>query len=322
MFDLLIRFRVTRPARPVTKSSTNSLKIAGDGEPVEQAPSKNTLLKIEEVPKWYDVNPFIISGYRNESNSFLGSLASWTYLHNETCNIYSHLIPAVVSVFAQSFMYEHVRTRYPNLTSFDWSVLSLQLLTATVCLAVSTLYHTLLNHSPSVSHRWLHFDYLGIMTLILGNFISGLHFGFYCDPTLKYTYWSLIFTLASATTALLVSPWFRDPSWRTFRLMSFICTGLSAFAPIGHGTLIWGPEFLSNIGVPYYLLEGLLLIIGCFFWERRAPERYFSGKFDIWGHSHTIWHIFVTLSIGAHIMGLMSALEYAYMRSSCRVALS
>ncbi|KAL1881530.1 hypothetical protein Plec18167_003126 [Paecilomyces lecythidis] len=266
MFDLFIRFRVSRPARPSLKSSATPLKIAVDREPVEQAPSKKTL-KIDEVPRWYDVNPFIISGYRRESNSLLGSLASWTYLHNETCNIYSHLIPAVVLVFGQSLMYEHAQTRYPNLTRFDWSILSLQLLTATVCLGVSTLYHTLLNHSPRVSHRWLHCDYLGIMTLILGNFISGLHFGFYCDPTLKYTYWSLILTLASVTTGMLVSPWFQDPSWRTFRLMSFIFTGLSAFAPIGHGTLIWGPEFLSNIGVPYYLLEGLLLIIGCFFWE-------------------------------------------------------
>lgn len=53
--------------------------------------------------------------------------------------------------------------------------------------------------------------------------------------------------------------------------MSFICTGLSAFAPIGHGTFIWGPVFITNIGVPYYFLEGVFLFIGCFFWEVRIP---------------------------------------------------
>lgn len=191
MFDLFIRFRVTRPGRSVPKPSTKPLSIAVDRELLEKVPERK-ILKIDEVPRWYDVNPFILSGYRPQSNSVLGSLASWTYLHNETGNIYSHLIPAVVSIFAQSFMYEHVRRQYPNLTSFDWSMLSLQLLTATICLAASTMYHTLLNHSPTVSHHWLHCDYVGIITLILGNFISGLHFGFYCDPILKYTYWSLV----------------------------------------------------------------------------------------------------------------------------------
>lgn len=65
----------------------------------------------------------------------------------------------------------------------------------------------------------------------------------------------------------LLNPRFSGPEWRRVRLGGFIGTGLSAFAPIAHAWVLWGPVYLWNIGVPYYLLEGLLLFIGCWFWE-------------------------------------------------------
>lgn len=71
-------------------------------------------------------------------------------------------------------------------------IIAVQLLAASCCFLVSALYHTLLDHSPDVAHRWLQLDYVGIITLILGNFVSGLHLGFYCTPSLKYFYWSLV----------------------------------------------------------------------------------------------------------------------------------
>lgn len=139
------------------------------------------------------------------------------------------------------------------------------------------------------------------------------------------------------TGVILLTPKFHGPQWRRFRLNCFILTGFSAFAPIGHGTLRWGMEFVRKTGVPYYFAEGALVLIGCYFYEvrfllrllsvyvhadgfkRRVPERHFPGKFDIWWHSHTIWHLFVVMAIGMHILGLLSALDYDYYnRSACR----
>lgn len=242
------------------------------------------LLTLNDVPAWRDPNPFVLTGYRRESRSCWVSLCSWGYWHNETCNIYSHLIPGVVLLASQGMMYDYVRGRHWDLESFDWAVLALQLFTAAFCFIVSAGYHTLVDHSPGVAHRWLQLDYVGIIVLILGNFISGLHLGFYCTPHLKYFYWSLvstanslqdmanekIITLGLTTGVMLLSPKFRGPEWRLFRLGSFICTGLSAFAPIGHGWIRWGGVYVASIGVPYYLLEGLLLVTGCYFWEVSA----------------------------------------------------
>lgn len=66
---------------------------------------------------------------------------------------------------------------------------------------------------------------------------------------------------------LLLNPRFSGPEWRSFRLGCFVGTGLTAFAPIAHALVLWGPTYVCGIGVPYYLLEGLFLIIGCYFWE-------------------------------------------------------
>lgn len=39
---------------------------------------------------------------------------------------------------------------------------------------------------------------------------------------------------------------------------------MSAFAPIGHAWYLWGYAHLLRIGVPYYLLEGVFLLAGCY----------------------------------------------------------
>lgn len=316
-FDAYLRFRAIG-ASEQSKPRDNKLSSFRGRSSAQFQSQTAGLLSVTELPGWVDANPFILSGYRRESRSIWQSLASWTYLHNESCNIYSHLVPAVFLLVCSNALYQYLRERIPALTNFDWAIVCLQLLSGTACLLISTFYHTLRNHSHSVAHRWLQLDYVGIVALTVGNFISGLHFGFYCHPSLKYFYWSVVTMLGSASAFVLLISKFRGPDWRTFRLSVFICTGLFAFVPIGHALILWGPGHLWQIGVPYYLWEGLFLLCGCYFWERRIPERLFPGMFDIWGHSHTIWHAFVALSIGAHIFGLLDGLDYSYSRAPCR----
>lgn len=143
------------------------------------------LLSRTELPLWFDANPFILSGYRPETRSWARCLASWTYPHNESGNIFSHLVPGLI--LAGSLLVLRLDTR-----TVDGVVVAVQLASALCCLFASSLYHTALNHSESVARLWLQFDYGGILGLILGNFFSGLHFGFYCHPQLKNLYWSMV----------------------------------------------------------------------------------------------------------------------------------
>ncbi|KAM3547408.1 hypothetical protein ARSEF4850_010043 [Beauveria asiatica] len=49
-----------------------------------------------EASEWQRDNKYILSGYRRENADYLKILASLTFLHNEICNVYTHLIGALL----------------------------------------------------------------------------------------------------------------------------------------------------------------------------------------------------------------------------------
>ncbi|RKF57778.1 ADIPOR-like receptor SPBC12C2.09c [Erysiphe neolycopersici] len=59
----------------------------------------------EKLPAWQQDNHYIRTGYRPASASFLKSFASLGYLHNESVNIYSHLLGAFFFTVLGSLIY-------------------------------------------------------------------------------------------------------------------------------------------------------------------------------------------------------------------------
>ena len=57
---------------------------------------------------------------------------------------------------------------------------------------MSATYHTLMNYSMRVSDLWLRLDFVGIIALTLGVFVSGIYMVFYCESTLKKMYWAMV----------------------------------------------------------------------------------------------------------------------------------
>ena len=53
-------------------------------------------LTFPEIPDWYKDNKYILSKYRNTDKNYLYYLYSIFKLHNETFNIWTHLIGAVL----------------------------------------------------------------------------------------------------------------------------------------------------------------------------------------------------------------------------------
>jgi adiponectin receptor len=42
----------------------------------------------------------------------------------------------------------------------------------------------------------------------------------------------------------------------------------------------------------------------------RVPERWLPGKFDIFGHSHQLWHAAVVLAAWVHYLAIMILLQW------------
>jgi adiponectin receptor len=245
--------------------------------------------------------------------SFLSSFYSLAFLHNESLNIYTHLIPAVVLFFAQIFMQNLITRYFPLATTKDRLVFSVNILAATTAMTLSCLYHTLMNHSLLVSSLWLHIDYVGILTLILGSFISGIYVGFYCEPSLQNVYWSIISSLVLLTSFIVLNPRFQGLRFRPHRTAAFIATGMSGFAPITHGLWLYGwREMWMRSGMPYWFLEFALYGLGALFFATRIPESVLPGRFDVWGSSHQIFHVLVVIAFAVHLAGVWDAYAWNY----------
>lgn len=146
----------------------------------------------DDLPSWQQDNQFIRSGYRPASGSFQKSFASLGYLHNESVNIYSHLLGAAIFILAGGIVYSAVKPRYETATSADVLAFSCFFAGAALCLGMSGTYHTISNHSHVVAKFGNKLDYVGIVFLITGSFIPSLYYGFYCHPHLQDAYWTMV----------------------------------------------------------------------------------------------------------------------------------
>ncbi|PWY92494.1 hemolysin-III channel protein Izh2 [Aspergillus heteromorphus CBS 117.55] len=307
----------TRQRRPTPGHEKNpgASQPATVAAAVLEQPSKaiRKLLHWDDLPHWQRDNQHIHTGYRPASASLLVSLQSLTYLHNETVNIYTHLLPSLLAVPAAGLLYRALAPRYENATQADLVAFGCFFAGAAFCLGMSATYHTISNHSPVVARVGNAFDYVGIVGLIVGSFVPSVYFGFYCLPDLQRLYWTMICTIGLGCTLVSIFPHFRTPRWRPFRAAMFVGMGLSAVFPVIHGLRLYGLEQMTRqIGLGWLLLQGFLYILGASIYAARLPERLRPGQFDLWGSSHQIFHVLVVCAAVAHLTGLLKAFDYRH----------
>jgi adiponectin receptor len=141
-----------------------------------------------ELESWQQDNEFLHSGYRKATNSYRQSLASLSYIHNQTANIYSHLIGAFLFICFGFFVYLELVPRYQTADAADLCIFAAFGAGAMLCFGLSAFFHTVGNHSEEVYHSWLLLDLYGILGLICGTVYSGVFYGFYCERSIWVGY--------------------------------------------------------------------------------------------------------------------------------------
>lgn len=162
------------------------------GQEIGSKLEQKLILLWDELAPWQQDNHYIHSGYRAQSNSFSKSWKSLGYIHNETVNIYSHLIGALLAAISGAILYHSLTPRYTTATRDDVLVFSCFFAGAIACLGMSATYHTIQNHSHQVAVWGNKLDYLGIVFLIWGSFIPVLYYAFGEEPELRRTYWTMV----------------------------------------------------------------------------------------------------------------------------------
>ncbi|KAJ3410677.1 Progestin and adipoQ receptor member 3 [Chytridiales sp. JEL 0842] len=167
-----------------------------------------TLFGFKEVPRYMQDNPAILGGYRTAC-TYKENWMSLVHWHNESCNIWSHLIGAFVFIlfpitllFPSTFLSSHFLS-YP-LT--DLLILGTFTLLAAYTFLTSALYHLHLSHSLEAYTFYGCLDYSGISATVGGTALTVLHFLFYCQPTPR-TLWTVSICLCNLVVVLGFMDW-------------------------------------------------------------------------------------------------------------------
>ncbi|KAI9335769.1 hemolysin-III related-domain-containing protein [Obelidium mucronatum] len=271
------------------------------------------------MPDWYQHEKFIWSGYRPINPSIKACILSlFTHVHNETGNIWTHLIGSILFIALTGFTWGYL-FRKQGLVGVDWRdhLIAAELhLSVISCFTFSTLFHTMCCHSQTVHRSCLKADYVGIVFHIGGCFLASVYYLFYCNETLRIVYMSLIFGTGLAVTVTNVSKRFLKREYAKLRLGLFIAFGMIGIFPIAHACVLYGFSFTQRaIGLNYIFLVALSNLGGSMIFNFRIPERFAPGAFDYWGQSHQIMHVCIVMGAISHYLGFIQAFQFWHFRN-------
>lgn len=185
------------------------------------------------------------------------------------------------------------------------------------CLICSSVSHLFACHSKRFNLFFWRLDYAGISLMIVCSFFAPIYYAFFCHPYSRFFYLTSITVLGVLAIVTLLSPALSTPRFRTFRASLFLTMGFYGLVPAIHAVVVnWGhPQIFVALG--YELAMGVLYATGAGFYVSRIPEKWKPGAFDIAGHSHQIFHVFVVAGALAHCAGTLNILGYRQKFPTC-----
>lgn len=260
------------------------------------------VVHFKNLPKWLQDNDFLHKGHRPPLASFTACFKSIFRLHTETGNIWTHLLGCIM--FIGAAVYFLIRPSW----EVNWEekmIFSAFFIGAILCLGFSFAFHTVSCHSEVIGKLFSKLDYCGIAMLIMGSFVPWLYYGFYCHYQPKIIYLTVVIVLGFFSIVTSLWDKFSTPQLRPVRAGVFMAFGLSGVIPAIHYVYMEGWfNDISRASLGWLVLMGLLYILGAMFYALRIPERWFPGKFDLWGQSHQIFHILVIIAALVHFHGI------------------
>ena len=276
------------------------------------------VVSFDSLPEWLRDNEYLLFHHRPPMYSIRGCIKSIFRMHTQTWNIWTHLIGFFVflfitlSVFLFRDSITHLFEESVTISNLPWqeqTLLFLFFFSAMVCLFCSTVYHTMNNHSKKLYIFFSRLDYSGIAFLITGSSIPAYYYCFYCRPFSRSLHITVITLLCIG--CLITSFWnkFNQHSYRPLRFAVFVSFGFYGAVPTVQLFLEKGlvePYFTFLVGL---VMMAVIYTGGALLYVLRIPERFSPGYFDVWGHSHQLFHICVIAAALVHYHTLVTMIK-------------
>lgn len=265
---------------------------------------------------------FIEHGYRR-GYSLWELFLSLGQFHNETSNIWSHLIGFFCILFVG--MQKWVEYENKSSSAGSSSVLSSSLMSssnslisgsenggvysawgdfffevyifcAAACLALSFTYHWFGCFSEVYHRNLLRLDLTGVGLLVAGSFFPSMFLNFHCTPDLQQRY--LLLSLFVLIVGLII-PWAEiKVNGNYIRHYIFALLVVIGLIPCGHWALItprvYKDSLMASIALLFFWYG-----LGFFFFVSRIPERFYPKSIiaTMIIPSHSLWHLCVVAAI-------------------------
>ncbi|XP_010871899.1 progestin and adipoQ receptor family member VII, a isoform X2 [Esox lucius] len=268
----------------------------------EAAPSMPGTLRDTDVPGFFR-ELHIHAGYRPLHQGWRYYFLSLFQRHNETINVWSHLLGSLLVLVKFLQLAETVDFVQDT---HAWPLLIL-LLSSMVYTACSTVAHLLAAKSEFHHYCFYFLDYIGVAQYQYGSAVA--HFYYAVEP--DYHSWVSSVFMPTATLLCCLSCLgccygkYWNYSQRVWvRKVGQVVPSALAYAwdtsPVFHRLLLWflWPTLHSEDGDPAISFHGgqvAFFLSSAFFFTIPLPERLFPGHCDFLGQGHQLFHVLLVL---------------------------
>ncbi|XP_052314370.1 progestin and adipoQ receptor family member 3-like isoform X2 [Oncorhynchus keta] len=234
------------------------------------------LYTFEQIPLFLKENPYITDGYRAHLTSKL-CLKSIFVLSNETVNIWTHLLGFLLFFLLGV---NDMSTVLPasGANREDYVIYCIGLFCFQVCMLCSVGYHLFSCHrSEKTCHRWLALDYAGISVGILGCYIPGVFYAFYCNIFWRQVYVVIVLALILAIFSAQIHPHYLSKEWQHLRTVIFCSVAGYGVIPAVHWVWLNGgfSSAVVQLFLPRVIVMYLIAGAAFLFYISKIPERCF-----------------------------------------------
>ena len=231
-----------------------------------------------DIPDWMQDNDLIKEYYRPQM-SFGLALATLFQLHNETVNVWSHLL----GLFTFTFLTVWFRMSWPGL------VFQLALL---YTLAASVSAHLMYVVNKDFCRVLWRLDHMGIAISCTGAFFPICFYNF--ETRLATIYVAITCFITVFVIACSLFDRFHTMAFRPYRVAIQLLFPVWAVVPLAHAFYVSNESQRNNL----LIVVGAIIveIIGAIIFISRVTERYF--RVDLIGSSHNIMHCVVLIGHG------------------------
>jgi adiponectin receptor len=271
------------------------------------------LIKYEDLPEPWKVNPHIIKGYRF-TESKVDCVRSVLYISNEFVNIWSHVIGLFI-VLAIAFYFYPTSVNFSLSSNTDIFIAAVFFFAACKCLVCSTMWHTMNSIAEqTLMERFACVDYTGISLLIATSIMTTEYTAFYCEPISRWTYMLMTATLGIGGVILPWHPTFNRQDMQWARVAFYVSLGATGLLPVIELNLTRGAEWSYYFYAPV-LKSAAVYLCGAIVYASQIPERWWPGGFDYIGGSHNLWHFAVLGGILFHYVAMQEIFAGAFLRA-------